>query len=422
MEIVEGTGLDVAARFDPFSGDELERAQRLAVEALRSISSHLRHGEDLPAFYRLLTASVADLVGARRVLFWQLNEDRTLTAIPGAFGIDGEFVARLYPAPLDPQGNDLASQVVYHDAVFKAALGDRGLSERDRKVLKTLRVKDAISVPWRAGEERLGVVAAYNSRRAGGFSRADASVLQVIGLTAGLVWQLKQAEAQLSQTVTRLQKVDAARALLLKNLSTSVDRATKRFAAELHDGALQKLTGAELVLARAMSGAQAENGAASLEKVHSMLVEVEEALRSMLFNVRPPSLETQGGLEETIRDRLAKLDEGVDLKVEIEFDVPFDPPYELKSLLYRQINEAVTNIEKHASASRAHVTLKAERDGVYGAVTDDGRGFIVSERDHLPGHLGLLALNERALLAGGWCKIKSEPGAGTIVEFWVPIP
>jgi len=210
--------------------------------------------------------------------------------------------------------------------------------------------------------------------------------------------------------------------LLLKNLSTSVDRATKRFAAELHDGALQKLTGAELVLARAMSGASAENGAASLEKVHSMLVEVEEALRSMLFNVRPPSLETQGGLEETIRDRLAKLDEGVDLKVEIEFDVPFDPPYELKTLLYRQINEAVTNIEKHASASRAHVTLKAERDGVYGAVTDDGRGFIVSERDHLPGHLGLLALNERALLAGGWCKIKSEPGAGTIVEFWVPIP
>jgi signal transduction histidine kinase len=45
---------------------------------------------------------------------------------------------------------------------------------------------------------------------------------------------------------------------------------------------------------------------------------------------------------------------------------------------------------------------------------------VVAERDHLPGHLGLLALRERALLAGGWCEVTSEPGNGTRVEFWVP--
>jgi signal transduction histidine kinase len=46
---------------------------------------------------------------------------------------------------------------------------------------------------------------------------------------------------------------------------------------------------------------------------------------------------------------------------------------------------------------------------------------VVSEREHLPGHLGLLALHERALLAGGWSRIDSEPGRGTKVEFWMPI-
>jgi signal transduction histidine kinase len=46
---------------------------------------------------------------------------------------------------------------------------------------------------------------------------------------------------------------------------------------------------------------------------------------------------------------------------------------------------------------------------------------VVNERDHLPGHLGLLALRERALLAGGWCEVTSEPGNGTKVEFWVPL-
>jgi signal transduction histidine kinase len=47
---------------------------------------------------------------------------------------------------------------------------------------------------------------------------------------------------------------------------------------------------------------------------------------------------------------------------------------------------------------------------------------VVEERDHLPGHLGLLSLNERALLAGGWCKVSSEPGRGSKVEFWIPTP
>ena len=90
-------------------------------------------------------------------------------------------------------------------------------------MLDTLQVEDAISVPWRAGDERLGLVAAYNSRRSEGFSREDAWVLQNAGLAAGLVWQLKYAETDLKKTVERLQKVDAARQMLLKNVSTSVE-------------------------------------------------------------------------------------------------------------------------------------------------------------------------------------------------------
>ena len=56
-----------------------------------------------------------------------------------------------------------------------------------------------------------------------------------------------------------------------------------------------------------------------------------------------------------------------------------------------------------------------------GVVDDDGAGFSVADRSNLPGHLGLLALRERALMAGGWYKIESQPGAGTHVEFWIPV-
>jgi signal transduction histidine kinase len=342
-----------------------------------------------------------------------------LVAIPGAYGVDDEFIARLYPTPCNPDGTDLTSQVVYKDLIFRAAMGDKNQSARDRNVLDTLHVLNAISVPWRAGDQRLGVIAAYDSERATGFTREDAWVLQIIGLAAGLVWQLKHSEAELNATVDRLRNVDTARQLLLRNLSTAVDRASRRFASELHDDALQKLTAAELRLERA---AGAPNDPMAIDETRSLLGDVEEALRKLLFNVRPPALDSPGGLEQTIRDRVDLLRAHTGIRVEFKYELQTEPAFEIKSTIYRQVAEALANIEKHSGAKSVRVSLMPDRGGVYGCVIDDGRGFIVSERNHLPGHLGLLALNERALLAGGWCKVSSEPGAGTIVEFWVPLP
>jgi len=67
------------------------------------------------------------------------------------------------------------------------------------------------------------------------------------------------------------------------------------------------------------------------------------------------------------------------------------------------------------------VTVEVVDRGLRVDVSDDGAGFVVSESVHLPGHLGLLAMRERAQLAGGWCHIESEPGAGAKAEFWVPL-
>lgn len=93
---------------------------------------------------------------------------------------------------------------------------------------------------------------------------------------------------------------------------------------------------------------------------------------------------------------------------------------ERQSMVFRQVSEAPNNIEKHAAATEVQVSVKSADGAIHGLVIDNGRGFVVSERDHLPGHLGLLALTERSLLAGGWTKVESEPGIGTKVEFWMP--
>jgi signal transduction histidine kinase len=394
----------------------IEKAHGLALDALIAVSNHARTGAAFSDFYRDLTRSVAELVGARRVLFWQLNQNRTLTPIPGAHGIDDTFIGRLYPEPAEPFGTDLASQVVYNDLVFRASASGENSDALHRHVLEVLGVSSAISVPWRAGDQRLGVVAAYDAVQREGFSMEDAWVLQMAGLAAGLVWQLKLAESDLNSTIYRLQRVDEARQLLLRNMTTAVDEARRRFASELHDDALQKLTGAELHLQRG------DLLAPPVAAARELLDQAEQALRKVLFDVRPPALEVPGGFEETIKDRVMIMRSITGIEAELEFKVLDDQPIEIKSIVFRQVSEALTNIEKHAAASRVQVSVRQDDGGIRGTVVDDGRGFVVADRDHLPGHLGLLALQERALLAGGWCEVTSEPGAGTRVEFWVPSP
>lgn len=398
------------------SAERVERAHEAAVKALLAVSAHARSGHSLTDFYHRLTASIAELVGAGKVLFWQLDEQGKLVAIPGAYGVDADFVARLYPAPCSPDGDDLPSKVVFGDLMFKASRSDA--ASEFRHVLETLGVEDAIAVSWRAGDHRLGLLAAYESKRPEGFSREDAWVLQKAGLAAGLVWQLKYADSDLQKTVERLQKVDAARQLLLKNVSTAADKARRHLAAQLHDDALQKLTGAELHLQRLQ---EVHGEASSLKEARNLLLQTEEALRRLLFEVRPPALDKPGGFEETIRDRIEIMRSLTGARVEVEIDLPEDISYESKSMVFRQVAEALTNIEKHAGAREVRIALHESEGAIHGRVSDNGCGFVVSERDHLPGHLGLLALNERALLAGGWTKITSEPGVGTTVEWWMPV-
>ena len=162
-------------------------------------------------------------------------------------------------------------------------------------------------------------MAAYDSQNPDGFSREDTWVLHKAALAAGLVWQLRQAETDLKKTVERLQKVDSARQLLLKNVSTAADKIRRRFASELHDDALQKLTAAQLHLQRVN-----EQRLDPIHDARDLLFQAEEALRKLLFEVRPPALELPGGFEETIRDRLEMLRSLTGIKAEAEFDLPDD--------------------------------------------------------------------------------------------------
>jgi signal transduction histidine kinase len=285
-------------------------------------------------------------------------------------------------------------------------------------VLDVLGVSSAISVPWRAGDERLGLLAAYDSIRPEGFSREDTWVLQKAGLAGGLVTRLRESQDDLRRSVERLTKVDSARQMLLKNMTTVVEKERKRFVSELHDDALQKLTAAELHLARHEQGAPVDP--VMLEKVGELLDSTETALRRLVFEVRPPALEGPDGLATSIRERVGMLI-GSGIEPQLELDLPAELSVDLSTMVFRQVAEAINNVERHSKATQVKVSLRVDDGGILGVVHDNGEGFVVAERSNLPGHLGLLALRERALMAGGRYQIESRPGGGTRVEFWIPL-
>ena len=96
-------------------------------------------------------------------------------------------------------------------------------------------------------------------------------------------------------------------------------------------------------------------------------------------------------------------------------------PPAIQGIVMKNLGEALSNVERHARATRVTVIAEESEGGIRVDVRDDGTGFVVAESVGVPGHIGLVAVRKRAQLAGGWCRVQSEPGAGTRLSFWVPL-
>jgi signal transduction histidine kinase len=319
--------------------------------------------------------------------------------------------------PFNANGEGVAEQVVVRDELdlvngtspdLDALWHANGL----------VNVRSSIGVAWRAGDKRLGALVAYDSRR--GFSNDDAWVLRVAAMATGLMWQYKEAEQKLGRTSDRLEQEAATRRQLLGNIASGGDEARRRFASAIHDDSLQLLTGAELQLARARSEIDPTKQTELLGQLETTLKHVEDSLRRLLGNVTTQAGDLPFGIEEAIRDRLQTLRTNTGIELDLDLEVS-DVPDATAAVIFKNVSEALTNVEKHSHATAIRLSAHPVDGGIRVVLIDDGTGFVVAESTNVPGHLGLTTIRERALMAGGRCRIESEPGAGTRVEFWVPI-
>jgi protein-histidine pros-kinase len=90
-------------------------------------------------------------------------------------------------------------------------------------------------------------------------------------------------------------------------------------------------------------------------------------------------------------------------------------------VVYRIVQEALGNVRKHAGASNVRLRMAPGEGGVDVRIEDDGCGASPATQ-HEPGHLGVVGMGARAEMSGGRLRVRSVPGHGTIIEFWIPIP
>jgi signal transduction histidine kinase len=399
------------------STHRVERNQQAAIATLEAACSYLDSDEDLPAFFGRLGETIAGLAGARRAAFWRLGPRASLVVEPRAFGFDAGSPIHAASIELGLNGEGIAERVIFRDELDLDKGTSRQLDALWRDAGLT-GLKSSIAAPWRAGDRRIGAVVAYDSRR--GFTSGDLWVLRLAGMATGLVWQCKEAEDELGLTAVRLEEAVAARRHLLNNIASGGDEARRRFASALHDDSLQLLTAAELQLERIRVQSNGSHLTVQLEHLKSTLRKVEDSLRQLLTTVSPAALDLPNNLNSAISERLESLRIQAGIEPNIDLRLPDGIPGAIEVIVLRNVAEALTNVQKHANATRVSVSAEPAEGGIRVEVADDGTGFVVAESVHMPGHLGLLAMRERAQLAGGWCHIESEPGAGAKVEFWVP--
>ena len=196
-----------------------------------------------------------------------------------------------------------------------------------------------------------------------------------------------------------------------------------RIARELHDELGQALTGLKLDLAWLERRLNRHSQAELVDRCANLLSRLDGVMistRRIITELRPSVLDQLGladAIEWQAHDFAARTGLTLDLAIECESDQPTDA---VASAVFRMLQEALTNVAKHANATRVGVTLRVEPERLLLDVSDDGRGIT---RDELRGahSLGLLGLRERALALGGTVTISASPHGGTTVALRIPL-
>lgn len=229
----------------------------------------------------------------------------------------------------------------------------------------------------------------------------------------------RRRELLLEQSFQELRDIDREHHLLLTHLVRAQEDERKRISVGIHDDTLQAITAASLRVQQLRRRLHDAGDLEVLDKLEETIQLSISRLRNLIFDLRPPASE-EGGLAAALNTYLQQLRKSAPIEYEVESTLTSELPQDSQVIAYRIAQEALTNIWRHSEASEARVRLVEVNNGCLVIIEDNGKGYDPIEAERKRGHLGLTLMQERAQIAGGWCRIESAPGSGTLVQFWIP--
>jgi signal transduction histidine kinase len=375
---------------------ELERAVR-GLEATRDVATAIGMATSLERVLELIVKRGRALVEANTVLIMLRERDvLVVTAAAGhAVGAKGRRI------PID---RSTSGQVF-----------ERAQAERISDVAARLRIghaelgvpeaHTALLVPMINRGQTVGVLAAFDrGPEHGAFSDEDEQLLRTFAATA-------------ANAVAVAQSVEADR---LRIALAAADAERQRWARELHDETLQGLGALKVLLSSVLQRRDPEqNEAAMREAIEEIEMSIGN-LRAIITDLRPAALDDLG-LQAALTALIERRGQD-DLDITSDLRLP-DPRAdeerlspELETTVYRLVQEALTNVVKHAGAHSVEVSVSVLDGHINVAVQDDGVGFAVEDPT---GGFGIKGMRERMYLAGGALEIESGP-EGTALRGQLP--
>jgi signal transduction histidine kinase len=375
---------------------ELERAVR-GFEATATIARAVGGETDLDRVLELIVKRGRALVEARDVLIL-LTEGDHLRVAAGAGSVAVPRDARV------PLGDSPIAATLSRKRAERVTDPEGRIGVR----LSTLGVPDAeaaIIVPLVYRGSALGALIAFD-RLTGdvGFTRDDEQLLEAFAASA-------------ATAVATAKTVEADR---LRKSIEAAEAERRRWARELHDETLQALGGLKVLLSGAarLDDAGAMRGAIG-RAVEHVTTEIAN-LRAVITELRPAALD-QLGLLPALTSLLQRTASTTGLEVQSELKLASDNTRlspELETTVYRLVQEALTNVVKHADAGGVSVRVHQSGGWLDVRVADDGRGLRGGPSG---GGFGLIGMRERVELAGGELHVEDGEPRGTLVRARFPV-
>jgi signal transduction histidine kinase len=376
-----------------------EASQRWSqqLEALNEVGNALATEIDLPLLLELIVRRLGELIDARVIAIAVPRADGTLV-IEAA---EGERAEEIVGLELEPAGSKSG-------LVLERRRGERVDSllddpEVDYGVGRPTGALTGLYVPLIVRHRAIGVIVAHD--KSGDDPRFTSEDLRLAETFA----------ARAAVAVDQSRRVATA---ALRRVVEAQELERRRLARELHDQTGQDLTSVLLGLKALDDAPETEARAQALVKVRGQVLETLHAVRRLATELRPKALDDYG-LVPAVKRLSESFVEQTGLLLDFEShlgDRRF--PSDIETALYRMIQEALTNIVKHAQARHASIVLSTSHRAITVLVEDDGRGFDIEVARE---GMGLDGMRERLGLIGGKLTVESRLGGGTTLVAKVPL-